>query len=233
MGNLPLILIDYSKREVTHTEAALEEKRVALETASFLQKVSNADQNNNAVLVLKRLKEFTSAVEKARKQAKEPVLELGKKVDALAEELSADVQSEYRRVTNLVNGFHMIEHNRIALEEKQRQQALAKAEEERRKAIDAAANTAEREEVNAEFAAKTEALAPAPIPTRAEGQVVREEWEFEIVDPFLLIKMHPQFVNPKKLAECFSRLDIKDALKSGVTVHGIIAKKTVVSSVRL
>jgi hypothetical protein len=229
----PLFLVDYASKEVTPLKRVRDLEKIALEVGSFVTVVKNPRQNELAVSAQKELKTYLSNVEKARKEIKRPIIDLGKKVEEIADQLVSKVQAEFNRVSSLVNAYQMVERARIAKEEEARLEAMRKAEEERQKAVDIATTTAEREEINATFARQT-SLIPAVQPaTKVEGQIVKEEWDFEVVDPFMLIKMHPNFVRISALKDCFDRLAIKDALKTGFTVYGIKAWKQTNSTVKL
>ena len=90
------------------------------------------------------------AVEKERKAAKEPVLALGKKIDATAEDFVAEVVAEEKRIKAIVDAYaaEQVEKARRAREEAERIER-AKAEEERRKFAEE--QRLERERLQAEI----------------------------------------------------------------------------------
>lgn len=99
------------------------------------------------------------------------------------------------------------EQERIAAE------ARAKVESERiAKEADAAAKRAE--ELTKQ---QVESLPPPALPTKAEGQIVREEWNFEVTDIWLLVRMHPGFVRVE-----VNRQEIKEAIARGArSIQGL------------
>ena len=64
-------------------------------------------------------------------------------------------------------------------------------------------------------------------PTRATGQVVKEDWEITVTNPYELAKFHPDCVKIEALLT-----PIKQALNAGISVKGISATKVIKSSVR-
>ncbi len=77
-------------------------------------------------MALRELKEFTKTIEAARSEVKAPVLDLGKRIDALAKELTQTLEGESDRLGRLI-GSWQAEQNRIAEETRKR----AEAEERR------------------------------------------------------------------------------------------------------
>lgn len=113
-------------------------------------------------------------------------------------------------------------------------EARAKAEAEAKAQAEAAAAQrakAEAEALAIDAAAKkqVEALPVVVLPMKAEGQVVRDEFDFEVVDIWLLAKMSPGLVKIEA-----SRSEIKEAIKRGIrSIPGLRIFPVVKSTVRL
>jgi hypothetical protein len=75
---------DDAKLTVSFTPEAVALKDTALELSGVIGKVTNADENAAAVAAQVEIQKVRSLAEKARKAAKEPVLEYGKRIDAAA-----------------------------------------------------------------------------------------------------------------------------------------------------
>ena len=82
--------------------------------------------------------------------------------------------------------------------------------------------------VEATAAAQTYIEAQPVEAIRQKGQVVKEDWEISVTNPYELAKFHPDCVKIEALLT-----PIKQALNEGRTVKGITAKKVTKSSVRI
>jgi len=133
------------------------DKAVAL--ASEILVVVNSGQQATAVAALRALKGISKEVEASRKSAKAPVLDLGKRVDAIAEQFVAPVVVEEQRLTKLLTDFE-VEQQRLRDEDARKAQADADrlAAEERKKADELREQRAEAER---ELAAAREAAGNA------------------------------------------------------------------------
>lgn len=81
--------------------------------------IVNAESANRAAAVLVELKTFSREIEAARVDAKAPVLDLTRKIDALARDLTASVEAEADRVSKLL-GAYQAEQNRLAEEQRRK-----------------------------------------------------------------------------------------------------------------
>jgi hypothetical protein len=202
-------------------------KMNALVLAGNIQEVTNAQQQAEAVVAMKGCKEYLDQVEKARKEAKKPVIDCGRKIDEIAEEASKEIRGENARIAIQIAEFQAVELKKQRAAEALANAEISRLERERAEQVLKAKTIEEVDRAHAEHCQKVEALPRVMVAPKVEGQIVKEEWEFTVTDPFTLAKFHPNLVRiePK-------RQDIKDALKAGLVVHGIEAKKVVVASVR-
>ena len=118
----------------------------AVAAASGILSVQTAEVQGTAVLALRTLKAISKEVEASRKLAKAPVLDLGKRVDGIAEQFIAPVSTEEVRLTKLLADYETAQQ-RIRDEEARKTQAEADriAAEERKKADELRAQRAEAE----------------------------------------------------------------------------------------
>lgn len=226
-----LMVRDDANRAVSFTTEANQLKEAALELSALVGRVTNADENSAAVLAQVEIQKIRSLAEKARKAAKEPVLEYGKAIDNAAKQFLAELDEENLRISKLIGDFQALEAAKLRAAERLRQEELNRIEREKNEALAKAKNHEELESTHAHFnevAAQSAAAQPIAAPVRAEGQVVKTDWEIIVTNPYDLAKFHPSCVNiTPRLSE------IKQLLAEGVTVKGITANKITKAGVRL
>lgn len=198
------------------TPAALRSKGVVIESCKQVSSVANDFDAEVAGTVLVEVAGLLKECEKARKQIKQPVLDLCRAIDSTAEAYTSDLEKHSQRIRGLIGAYNArVEEEQRAIERK-RQEELARIERERvaaeaeakRKADEAlkAAATPEQAEtvvVAAEaevkrvevVAARQTAMAPvAPRVAPIAGVSVKSVWVFEVTDINELHKNNPQFV---------------------------------------
>ncbi len=135
---------------VTIIPAAQQAKKDALTLARQITAVASQDGQQDAIAAASIMKGLTRDIEKARKEVKKPVLEAGRRIDAVADAYAACRQFGLPLHRELAADFQREEDRKAAAiraEEERRQQAQREAEErERRKEQEALARlTAEAE----------------------------------------------------------------------------------------
>lgn len=225
-----LLVRDDSKLTVALSVEAIALRENALAAAGLIGRVSCAEEQQEAVDAQKALVAYRNAVESSRRLAKEPVLAYGRTIDDAAKRAVAEVAAEEIRITRLVADFQALELAKVRAREAAENERLRAIERERQAAIAEVKTHEELDRVNGEFDSRVADEAPAPMtPPRVEGQIVREEWNFEIVDVWALAHSHPACVNPPEP----KRSEIKSLLDSGVKVVGVRAWKEVKAGVRV
>lgn len=136
------------KIEFTETALALRDK--ALETSALVCKVNDASSQETAVAAQKELANTRTLVEKARKEAKAPVIEYGRQIDASATKFLEEINAEEMRIAALIADFQQLEQAKARAAELARQAEERKAQEERRQAELAAIRAAEAERAKIE-----------------------------------------------------------------------------------
>lgn len=176
-----------------------------LKEASALTTIQDRLDADDATQVLKRLSDFSKEIEAQRSAAKAPVLELGRKIDALGKELVASVDQEKTRLSRLVGAFES-EERRKADEERRRlqdeqlkiqrdaeRQAMeaakqAKTEEARDRAVDQVVTKAQEKIVQVQ-----QQIVQAQV-KKPEGSKLLKKICFEVTDVRELYKAEPNLV---------------------------------------
>lgn len=223
-----IILADQPKLPVfqiaPHALAARDE---ALANSALIARVTNAEQNKNAVDAHIFLKRVASTFESARKKMKEPLLEAGRKLDRAVSGELIEVEKEIGRLSVLSADFQRAEARRVLEEQELQARELARIEADKNAALAAAKTTEDVQRINeAALLARLAEVKPA-VPTRSPGQVIKEDWEITVTNPYELAKFHPDCVKIEPLLT-----PIKQALNAGISVKGISATKVTKASVR-
>lgn len=225
---LPVLIPNMGQGEVLVSPGALSLKDDALMAASFIETVSDAPSQDEAVAALRTLKNLLKQTEDARKAVKQPGLEYCKRVDSVAKEFSRELCAEEARIEGLVNEFQTLELARIRAAENARKLEDEKREKERQESIAKATSLDEVDQLNEVFNQENQKLSvEKAASTKAEGQSVVEDWDVEVMDIWLLASRHQNCVKLEpKLSE------IKALLKMGIKVAGVTATKKVRTVIR-
>lgn len=157
------IILDISKRAATFTPLAVELRDRALESSALVGRVTGPEENARAVEAQKEIHATIGAIEKARKAAKEPILDLGRAVDAAAKQFAEDLEAERSRVSRLIGDFQELEAAKVRAAEAAARLAAEQAERERRAELRRIAQeeAAKRAELDRAAKAAAEAAAKA------------------------------------------------------------------------
>lgn len=191
--------------QITTAAEARRQRDELLERGATVTTVADRLDADDATNVLRDLKAYSTSIESARVAAKAPVLDVGRKIDALAKELADKVNAEAGRISRVLGAFEA-EERRKAEEARHAAEAEAariaheaerKAAEARRlatteEAADRAAD-AVREKAIEQVVAIRQAAANA-APAKQAGTQVREDVCFEITDIRALHAEHPELV---------------------------------------
>lgn len=193
-----------------------------------------------AASILKELRGLTNSAEESRRDIKEPVLKLGKAIDAAAREYSTPVDVEIVRVSRLVGDYTEAQRRAAAEVERKRQVEIDRIERERVEAENVARRLAEQEAMNAKTAEEAQAaavraeqerqriateaaketartvLAPAIVPLKAQGVSVGRAWKFEVTDINELHRARPDLVD---VTPATARINA--AIKGGTRIAGL------------
>lgn len=183
--------------DVAMPPAAFEARRVALAAAVPVVGIESVADLDAAAAALTTIKALTKSVEDSREEVKAPVLEVGRKIDAVAKEYLSPLESEARRLSTLVGTYQEAQRRKAEKEREEaaRIQADAIADMQRKQAEaiangDEAAADAARAEAADKIAGAQLAVIDAEGP-RADGIVTRTAWKFEVTDINALFAAQP------------------------------------------
>jgi len=226
MNTTALIRRDDSRFTISFTAEARRIKEAALDQSAAVVRVSNPAENEAAVNVQKVIKTTLKTYESARVECKEPILDFCRTIDAAFKQEVSELAQEDRRIGSLVGDYQQLQHAKEMAAEAARNSELM--EIERRKAEQMASAKTLEEQQKAVERANQEAQAVPPVRyVRAEGQLVRQDWQITITDVWALARAHPMCVKIEpRLTE------IRALLDAGVRVAGVSAVKAAKATVR-
>lgn len=174
MKEQPLVLVGLSGDATIDVTPDFKKRRAtALKLAVDVKEVGGPTQQQFAVGVISDLKGLRLAVEATRRMVKEPVLELGRKIDALAKTAVADILIEEERLMKLATSYadKVAEQERAAQAQRDAELKAVRDEEERlEREAEAAAEAkraAERKAEEAKGRAKAKAQRDADAAAEA------------------------------------------------------------------
>jgi citrate lyase gamma subunit len=199
-----LALSGIDRPQVMISPEAHEAKRVALQIASSVQEIVDAQSQSAATQALATVKALAAQVEASRKAIKEPVIKAGRDIDAAASQFVADLESEARRLSLMVGAFADAERRKAAAlaEEARRKERevleATKAEERARMAREVTGRTgtlsADLQAIQAKAITQVAAVrqnAAAATVAPPPATQVRTSWKFEVLDVNALYRAHP------------------------------------------
>jgi hypothetical protein len=125
------MVLDTAKLAVEFAPAAIAARDSALEKSALVARVSTQEEKEVAVEAQRSLQQIIAAAEKARKEAKAPILEYGRAIDGAAEKFVQEVKGEQIRVAQLVGNWEQEELAKQRAAEAARQLELQRIEQER------------------------------------------------------------------------------------------------------
>jgi hypothetical protein len=225
---MTLLVPNHSTLSVSFDATAAELKENALAAAALIGRVNSPEEQAEAVEAQKALKSLLDQVEKSRKHAKEPVLAFSRDIDAKAKAFCADPAKELERVSILIGNYQtFLERKRMA-EEQKRNAELLEIERKKQEELAAATKPEQLEEIDERYCNEVAAMKPPLQVVRADGQVVNEDWDFEVIDAWALCRAFPNCIKPEPI-----RSEIKRMLNAGHKLPGVKAEKKIKSTVRL
>ena len=200
MSTAALTITGLQHAQVELAPDSYERRSIAMNAAARVPAVADAMDAEDAADALRLLGALVKDVEAARKVVKEPVLELGKKIDTTAKEFVADVVAEKARIETALGTFQAAEQRRADAERRAAQEEADRLAREAAKAqreADRATNQGEADRTQqvaaqAETAAIEARVAAAEIaPVKPSGVAVRQPWKFEVTDIKALFAARP------------------------------------------
>jgi len=187
----------------------------ALMSSKGIQTVDDGFEATIAAEAQSALRHLIKGIEESRKDAKAPVLEIGRQIDGVAKDYIEDVKAEESRIAQLLGAFQIVERDKkIAAERQariQEQQVIAEAaqllyaDSDNTDLLDNA--QAHIATLRKEAASKHDAVA---------GVKVRKTIKFEVESEAKLMAARPDLFSPNESK-------IRAALKLTITIPGIKA----------
>lgn len=216
-----LIVRDDASLSVAIAIEAVTLKEDALNASAMVNTVSDPGSLETATGAAQAVTAVIRSVEKARVAVKEPVLDLGRKIDALAKSFVEELKTEELRVNKMI-GDYVTEQRMIQMRKEAEAAAeLRKLEEEKQKALAAAKTVAQVQAIEERAVQAAQAIAPPPPPPPPKGLTVKVETDFDIVDQFafdLFVVNNRRYDLGKVEA---SRTGIKTAVAKGEKIPGV------------
>lgn len=223
-----LMIRDDSRLSVSLTAEAEKLRKSAMELAVLVgDLITTPEQQEVAVQAQIALKQALNECEKARKACKEPVLEFGRRIDAAARAFCARLNDEFERVSVPLRDYQAVLETRKRAEEALQLEKLEALDRQKQEELAKAQTVEQVAEIQERICEQVRAVsAPVEVP-KAEGQIVRYEWEITVPNPHLLAKERPDCVRIEPDLRA-----IKDLLNAGVEIKSIKAKRVINSTVR-
>lgn len=204
MENQIILTPNINETQITIEQSSIEVRNALVERARSVSKISDSREADNAAGILKEINNMLKITEQTRKAVKEPVLSLGKRIDATAKEFVADLERAKAQLSTLIVNYNLeIERKRKEEEERIRREQ----EEAQRKLEEAQAAKSDSsfedfiesgnkiDEAKAEVE-RTSALEPHFSGAKASGTTTYKVKSFEIEDELALLKSHPELFSP-------------------------------------
>ena len=181
---------------LTITPEAEIQKNALLDVARAVQHVRSNDESADAAYHMRSLAQMRIAVDRSRKEIKEPVLRIGKLIDQTARNFLAEIEDEEERIRKLI-GDHAAEMLKLKKEAEERERLAFEAEKAARELAESGGIAAVLE---ARDALQDKLKASEEVATTKIAQGVRFVWEFEITSVEDLMKFAPDLVKiePKR-----------------------------------
>lgn len=224
-----LIIRNDSALTASPSESARQLISNALDKGALIGQVESPDDNEKAALAQKEMKAILSDFEKARKEAKAPVLDYGRKIDNILRREIEEVENEYARIGQLVAQFLLAERRRVAAQMQLEQDRMSKLEAEKMAALAQEKSPAKQEAIMEHFSLKAAAEAPVIAPQRVSGQRLVEQWQITLTNPIELAKWALVSGNWGCIKITPMMTELKAVLDIGATVPGIKAEKIAVA----
>lgn len=230
-----LILVDAAGMSATTTESCQAIIDEALSAGALIGAVRNAEENQAAVEAQLKIKGVMKEIEGAHRAAKDPLVQLGRKLDQIKTTLLVDLEREYGRIGNCAAEFALAEKRRVDAERRLAQEALEKLEREKAQALAAAPATLEaQEKIREDFSRRQAAELPLPsAPTRAQSQRVREDWDIQVID-LIQFARWALYAAPQCMDIEVRKTAVKEMLNGGMKeIPGLKCEKTSKAGVSL
>lgn len=189
-------------------QEALLERGSLLKHAALVARVESADDNEHATAAGSAIQKHLKEVESVRKELTAPYLAAQRAIKKVSDDYIAPLQIALARLGQLATPYRQAQDQKVELERRQRAAAIALAQDQERKAAEAARLAAENGDLMASVTADLthSALAvatnaavatPEPEATKTAGQSFKaRDLGWECTDPIALWNAAPHLCNP-------------------------------------
>jgi len=194
--------------EIELTPAAFNAREIALLTSGNIKAIATFSDLDAAAGALTTIKSLTRSIEDSRKEVKAPVLEVGRRIDAVAKDYLAPLDTEARRLSIMVGSYQEAAVRKAAKEREAQAAIQAAAVEEMIAKQNAAAASGDEAAGDTARAKAADIIAASQIAAtnaegpKADGIVTRTAWKFEVSDIDALYAARPELcvVTPNNAA---------------------------------
>jgi hypothetical protein len=189
-GSLP-------RPEIELAPAAFNARQVAIGQAESITEINSVSDLDEAARALTLIKSLTRSVEDSRKAVKAPVLEVGKRIDAIAKDFSSPLEGHADRLSGIIGAYQEAQKRKAEREREEYAQAQAAALAELRIKQTAAAAAGDADAADQARAEAADKIAEAQLAMiKAEGPrldniTTRGTWKFEVTDINALFEARP------------------------------------------
>lgn len=194
-----IILSGVENALVRISDNLIEEQNKLCALADGITKISNAQDQENAVRIASDIKAFMNEVEAARKELKKPIIDIGKTLDETVKTFVTKTDISFSKVMQMLAVWQQAEQVRAQRirdeEEAKRREALrlaAEQEAELNRKKEQAKTEMEKEALEIELEKKgqefretiieSHAAVAVAAPTKAKGMSVAKVYDFEVED---------------------------------------------------
>jgi len=220
-------LIVSVKDSVSFTPNAVQLLNQALTLAETIEQVTNPMEQAQAVRAQAHLKDIITSTKKSIQAEVDRANDYRKRLWAVRDAFLMEAEQQLTVISTMVGDYQTLEQAKARAAEMAR---LKDLEELERKRIQARAEAKSHDELDAIDQEYSERSANLPIVevNRAEGQRITQDWDITVTDIWALVRSHSHCVKVTPLIG-----EIKNLLRDGVKVAGIVAKPHIKADVRL
>ena len=230
-----LILVSHDSLSVTATDAARALIEEAMAKGALIGSVRTPEGNTEAAEAQVALKIVRRDIEAAYRAAKDPIVQLGEKLDQTFRGLVEQLDREDWRIGNLAGEFALAERRRVAAAQILEKEALEKLEREKHAALAATADPVQQSKILEDFSLRAARELPLPMaPERADGQCIKIDWEIRLTN----VVEFARWALVSGRWECMSvevkKTAVKEMLRGGMkSIPGLECKEVTSVGVRL
>ncbi len=194
--------------EIELSPAAFNARAVALMASGNVRAIGSVADLDAAAAALTQIKSLTRSIEDSRKDVKAPVLEVGRRIDTVAKEYLAPLDTEASRLSVIVGSYQEAARRQAEKEREEAAKAQAAAIAEMQEKQAAAMEAGNEQAADAARAEAADKIAESQLSViaaegpRLDGITTRTSWKFEVSDIKALFAARPELciVTPNNAA---------------------------------